>query len=308
MRNWGARVHEGGRFAGYRCVVVENATLRVTLLDGRGADVVEFLHKPTDTDFCTFARRGLRPPDASRGRPFMDIYYGGWQEVFPSGGTPCVHGGAQFDQHAEVALLPWRVEVVRDTPEQVVVALETRCLQTPFRLRRTLTLDATTPRLEVESTAFNESPSSLPVMWGQHLAFGAPYGGPDCRLTLPEGARVIPVPGSLELPALTQAPQPGERASVTYLTGFRDGRYTVRAPSRPVGLEVTWEAALLPYLWCWREAGTPGFPWYGREYFFGLEPFAGYPTEGLAAAVANGSALALPANGSRTLHWAAGVV
>ena len=152
MRNWGARVRDGARVAGYGALVVENSALRVTLLVDRGADVVEFLHKPTDTDFCTFSRRGLRGPAESAGRPFMDIYYGGWQEVFPSGGTPCTYAGAGFDQHAEVALLPWHPTILEDSPDRVVVALEVRCLQTPFRLRRVLTLDAGTPRLEVEST------------------------------------------------------------------------------------------------------------------------------------------------------------
>ena len=91
MRNWGARVRDGARVAGYGALVLENSALRVTLLVDRGADVVEFLHKPTDTDFCTFSKRGLRGPAESAGRPFMDIYYGGWQEVFPSGG-----GGLRF--------------------------------------------------------------------------------------------------------------------------------------------------------------------------------------------------------------------
>lgn len=307
MRNWGARLREDARFAGYRALVLENAELRVTLLTERGADVVEFLHKPTDTDFCTFSHRGLRPPAESAGRPFMDVYYGGWQEVFPSGGAPCRYADVDFDQHAEVALLPWRAQVLQDTPERVAVVLEARCLQTPLRLRREVALDAEGAVLEITSTAFNEGQAPFPVMWGQHLAFGAPYGGPDCRITLPPGARVVPTEGVLPLEALGTAPRVGETASVTYLTGFRDGVYSVRNPARPVGLEVRWDAAVLPYLWCWREAGSPGFPWYGREYFFGLEPFAGYPTDGLAAAVANGSALELPAGGTRTLRWSARV-
>ena len=203
--------------------------------------------------------------------------------------------------------MPWTVHVEEDTPDRVSVALEARCLQTPFRVRRVLRVDGATPTLEVQSTAYNESGLELPVMWGQHLAFGAPYGEPGCRIELPAGARVLPVPGSLELEALTRSPRVGEQASVTYLGGFPEGRYAVRNPRRPVGLEVRWDASMLPYLWYWREAGTPGFPWYGREYFFGLEPFAGYPTEGLAAAVANGSALRLAAGAARTLRWSAAI-
>ena len=48
----------------------------------------------------------------------------------------------------------------------------------------------------------------------------------------------------------------------------------------------------MPYLWYWQEFGaSEGYPWYGRHYNIGLEPFSSYPTDGLAEAVANGSAL-----------------
>jgi galactose mutarotase-like enzyme len=308
VRNWGARWHEVV-LAGYPALVLENASLRVTVLVGRGGDVVEFLHKPTDTDFCTFTRRGLPRAEEAQGKPFLDVYYGGWQEVFPSGGAPCRFAGAELDQHAEVALLPWRLASVEERPEAVAATLEVRCLQTPFALRRSLRLDAATPRLDVVSEATHEGAVPFPAMWGQHLAFGPPYLGPGARLELPPGARVVPTEGSEPLEALALAPPRGSRASVTYLTGFAEGRYRVHQPGRPVALEVRWDAALLPYLWCWREpAATPGYPWYGAEYLVGLEPFSSYPTLGLAAAVANGSALTFAPGETRTLRWSAAVV
>ena len=48
----------------------------------------------------------------------------------------------------------------------------------------------------------------------------------------------------------------------------------------------------MPYLWYWQEFGaTEGYQWYGRPYTTGLEPFSSYPTNGLAEAVENGTAL-----------------
>ncbi len=309
MRNWGARVRDDVTLLGYPALVLENAALRVTVLAGRGGDVVEFLHKPTDTDFCTFDARGLRPAAESAGRRFMDVYYGGWQEVFPSGGEPCRFGGAALDQHAEVSLLPWRLRVLRDDAAEVAVALEVRCLQTPFSLRREMRLEAEGARLRVRSTATNTGRVPHPAMWGQHLAFGAPYAGPGCRIELPEGAAVVPTAGACDLAALRAAPEPGAPSSVSYLTGFRDGRYALRNPGRSVAIEVRWDAAALPYLWCWREAGASGgFPWYGRDYLLGLEPFSSYPTLGLAAAVDNGSALPFEPGESRCVEWSAAVI
>lgn len=307
MRNWGARLRDDLVLRGYPALVLENPALRLTVLPGRGADVVEFLHKPTDTDFCTFSARGLRSAVESAGRPFMDLYYGGWQEVFPSGGAPCRFNGAALDQHAEVALLPWRVEVLRDDPEEVAVALEVRCLQTPFALRREMRLGAQEARLRVRSTATNPARVPLAAMWGQHLAFGPPFAGPGCEIALPDGARALA--GGCDLDALRRAPEVGEPSSVTYLTGFDDGRYVLSSPARAAAIEVRWDAQTLPYLWCWREAGAgSGYPWYGRDYFLGLEPFSSYPTQGLASAVANGSALLLGPGESRSLEWSASVL
>ena len=307
MRNWGARLRDDVVFLGYRALILENPALRVTVLSDRGGDIVEFLHKPTDTDFCTFGARDLRTAAETAGRPFMDVYYGGWQEIFPSGGAPCRFSGADLDQHAEVALLPWRVQILRDDADEVAVALETRCLQTPFTVRREMRLAAGEACLRVRSTAANTGAVPHPAMWGQHLAFGAPFAGPGCRIVLPRGAR--PVAGGLDLEDLAEAPPRGAPSSVTYLTGFAEGRYVVSNPVLPAAIEVCWDASVLPYLWCWREAGaSTGFPWYGRDYFLGLEPFSSFPTQGLASAVANGSALVLRPGEARSVEWSAAIL
>ncbi len=107
MRNWGARLRTDATLRGWPAVVLENEFLRLTVLPGKGADIVEFLHKPTDTDFCHFTAAGLRTPREVRDRPFLEQYEGGWQEVFPYGGAPGAYGGRQWDQHAEVSVLPW---------------------------------------------------------------------------------------------------------------------------------------------------------------------------------------------------------
>ena len=313
MRNWGARLRTDLALCGYAAVTLENPALRVTVLPGRGGDVVEFLHKPTDTDFCTFLARGLLPAAQARGRGFMETYYGGWQEVFPNGGPPSEYGGARFDQHGEVALRPWECRVTADDEREVAVELEVRCLQTPFRLRRELRLRAGEPALRVRCTATNEGLVPHPAVWGLHLAFGPPFGRPGCRIVLPDGARTEEDAGDhacgAQLATLAAAPVEGEPTSVTYLTGFRAGRYRVLAPGGVSGIEVEWDAALLPYLWCWREAGASvGFPWHGGAYIFGLEPFSSQPNAGLAAAVGNGSALGFLPGQSHTLQWSARVL
>ncbi|MFI6499832.1 DUF4432 family protein [Nonomuraea typhae] len=333
-RNWAARLR---RFTldGMAAVTLENEVLRVTVLPGKGGDVVEFLHKPTDTDFVWLSPQGLRDPAhhlhgaADDVAQFIDHYEGGWQEIFPSGGAPSVYRGARLAQHGEVAGLPWQCEVVADSPELVSVRLSVRTRRLPYRLERTLTLAAGRPVLEVEGRAGNDSGLPLHAMWGQHLVYGRPFLRPGCRIRLPEGVRVVPhhspindagrrvrAGGPWEWPVvpadgggttdLSVAPPQGSPSDVVYITGFPEGWYEI---SGEIGVRIHWDATLLPYLWMWQEFGaSTAYPWWGQAYVLGLEPFAGMPTDGLASAVANGTALTLEPYESKVLRWRAEVL
>ena|SRR5438445_699598 len=62
-RNYACRITEC-TFRGLRCVVLENQVIRVSVAADKGADIYEFLHKPTDTEFLLRTPLGLRaqPP------------------------------------------------------------------------------------------------------------------------------------------------------------------------------------------------------------------------------------------------------
>ncbi len=163
----------------------------------------------------------------------------------------------------------------------------------------------------------NESDVALRAMWGHHITFGRPFLTPGCRIRLPEGVTAIPHPVSLHsegrrvsgdgpfgwpvVPGvdggevdLGLLPPPGTAGELVYLTRFREGWYEVESPAHGIGCRVGWDAGTMPYLWFWQEFGAArGYPWYGRHYNIGLEPFSSYPTNGLAEAVENGTALSI---------------
>ena len=332
QRNWGPRVHRG-TWHGLRTVTLENERLRVTILVDKGTDVVEFLDKRRDLDFAWLTAGGVRDPRVSLaasvdpGMAFTDVYPGGWQEIFPSGGTPSEANGTRFGQHDEVATLPWDEAIVEDGEGAVAVRFTVRTQRTPFRLAKTLRLVAGEPILHVAATVANESDVELPAMWGQHLAFGRPFLHPGCRVVLPDGLPVTPHPAPPDAasgvrrvapepgrwPAVASAaggtvdlgvvPERGTPSELLYLSGFGAvGEYGVESDRHGAGLRVTWDAATLPYLWYWQEYGaTTGYPWYGRHHNIGLEPFSSYPSEGLAAAIANGTALRFGPGEERSL-------
>ncbi len=328
QRNWGARVREF-EWLGLPAVALENELLRVGVLAGKGSDVFELLYKPRDVDFVWLTERGFRPPDPAG--TFVDGYGGGWQEILPNGGAPSSQAGAAFGQHEEVSLLPWDYVIVEDVEERVAVRFSVACAKAPLRLVKDLRLEAGSARLEVEESLVNESPVSVRLMWGHHIALGAPFLAPGARIRLPDGVEGIPHPTALneggrrvaaaerfrwplasspegEEVDLSVLPPGGTASEIVYLTGFPERAwYEVGGDS--LGLRVEWDAGVMPYLWFWQEFGrTVGYPWYGRHWNVGLEPFSSYPTDGLAEAVANGTALELAPGERRAFSLTAEVV
>jgi hypothetical protein len=328
QRNWGARILEY-QFKGMRAVFLENELLRVGVLADKGTDVFEFNYKPRDMDFVWLTAGGVRNPTSYLSTSpdplatFMDYYPGGWQEIFPNGGAPSSYLGARFGQHGEVSNLPWDYEIVEDDENSVAVRFSVRTQKTPFYLEKELRLLSGERRLLVEETLTNESEVSLRAMWGHHLAFGRPFLEEGCRIRLPGGATAIPHDepthpegrrvrggtkytwpfaegesgGEVDLSVL---PEPGTIGEMLYLTDLSEGFYEVENQKKGLGLRVGWDVGQMPYLWFWQEYGASGFyPWYGRHYNIGLEPFSSYPTNGLEEAVDNGTALSLGARERR---------
>lgn len=284
QRNWGARVHETTHY-GIDAVVLENAKLRVTVLAGKGTDVAEFNYKPLDLDFAPVSPGGVREPRTDQGDAFLDHYPGGWQEVLPNGGVPGAHAGATYGQHGEVSVVPWDHTIERDEEDGVTVAFEIALRTVPLRLTKRLSLDRNTPALRVSETLVNESDVEVDAMWGHHIAFGPPFLNDNTTVDLP-----------VEL---------GRASSIEYLEG-RD-RYTIR--DERIGLRVSWDARTMPYLWVWQEhGGTTAYPWWGRLRTVGLEPFSSRPTDGLAEAVRNGTALRLKPREARAFDLTASVL
>jgi galactose mutarotase-like enzyme len=329
QRNWGSRILEY-QYKGMRVVLLENELLRVGVLTGKGADIFEFNYKPRDMDFVWLSAGGVRNPTSHLPTSpdplatFLDYYPGGWQEVFPNGGAPSSYLGASFGQHGEVSNLPWDYEIVEDGEDAVAVRFSVRTQKTPFYLEKVLRLRSGENRLRVEETLMNESETSLRAMWGHHIAFGRPFLEEGCRIHLPEGATVIPhdepihpegrrVRGgkrytwplaegnSGEEVDLSVLPGRGEISEMLYLTDLSEGRYEVENTRKGLGIRVEWEVGLMPYLWFWQEYGASRFyPWYGRHYNIGLEPFSSFPTNGLQEAVDNGTALSIEAHEKRS--------
>ena len=318
QRNWGTRVREV-TYKGMQLIELENESLRIGVLAGKGTDVIEFNFKPQDLDFAWLTAGGVRntagnlPSNPGPIDTFTDTFPGCWQEIFPNGGLPSTYDGARFGQHAEVSHLPWDVSITADSEKEVAITFSIRTLKSPYLVEKTMRLVAGDPTLYVEETITNESPLTVRAMWGHHIAYGRPFLDETTRIRVPDGMTFFAHPGSQERRVveggrwswpiadgmhggkvdLSKLPPSGEKSEMMYLEGFRDEAwYEVHHPGRQTSFRVEWDPKVMPYLWYWMEfEGDTGYPWYGRHYNVGLEPFSSWSPGGLAPAVENGTAL-----------------
>src|SRR5574341_1352986 len=161
-----------------------------------GADIFEFVYKPSDLDVLWQSPLPMRRPFvATSALPegaFHDYYYGGWQEVLPSAGwAKDPYLGTFQGLHGEVSLLPFEAAVEDDSADRVTLRLQTRCYRSPLLLERRMTLARGRPALLIAERLVNEAPVEFAVMWGHHPAFGPPFVDDSCVVQTP--ARTVRV-------------------------------------------------------------------------------------------------------------------
>ena len=323
-RNHGCRVSDAWTYRGLKTAVLENELLRVVVLVDKGADIYQLVHKPTDTDFLWRSPWGVRDPSRfvpTTGSPvglWMDTYEGGWQTVLPGGGFPSQYGDADMGLHAEVSTVPWDCAITDDSLDRVAIKCWVRSTRTPFFFEKTLALTSGSSVLEIDATLVNEGEEAAYCVWGEHIALGPPFLSEDCVIDAPGGTlfnhdvefhpnnRLMPGArgpwpwtetkddGHIDLSKIP--PKSVRSYDMSYVTDMPDGWYAVTNQRTGVGFGFAFPKEVFRYLWYWHSfGGGYGYPWYGRTYNIGLEPFTSYGNEGLASAIENGSALRVEA-------------
>lgn len=320
MRSWDLpRISTEYTYRGIDAALLETDSLRLTVLTGKGGDILEFRDKRTDTDVLYHADHNWQPPadrhvPAAEPTTWLDHYPGGWQVNLPIAGFGREIDGGSYGLHGESALLPWETSVLRDDTDGVTLGLTADLVRYPFTYERELHLPAGEPRLEVDERVTNEGGVELEYVWQQHVALGGPLLGPNARLDVPAETGVT----EREAPAFENgrlaydetfdwplAPTrdggtadlrevPGPDADLhdqCYATDLEAGWYALTNPDRDLGFALSFPTDPFECVWYWQPLG--GFhesPYFKRNYNVGLEPTTAYPSGDLPDAQrANGT-------------------
>lgn len=300
---------------GVRALRLENDVLVATILPDKGADIYELIHKPSGIDVLWKSPWG---PKGTGGVPsaldsatlWLEAYEGGWQEIFPSGGGPCVYKGVELNFHGEASLAAWEHEVTVAGGAAAEVRLRLRLRRSPFAIERLMRIEAGRPVVTLRGRIVNRGGEAMAAMWGHHPAYGAPILGPasvidtNARALLADDEYDVPhnplTPDELyawpmaelgdDTIDLSRLPAAGTpRQLLAYLHAFdgEHGWYGLTNPGLGLGVGLVWPTAIFPYAWFWQELrGTAGFPWYRDAYVMAIEPFSSIPGQGLVKAIA----------------------
>jgi galactose mutarotase-like enzyme len=309
----------GHHVGGWEAVTVASEHLTLTVLPERGAEVHALVDRASGVDVLFHAPWGLAPPGAppregADGHRFLELYAGGWQELFPSCNDPCTYRGRGLPFHGEVAAIPWQVEPDADLGLRCAID----CTTAPFRLERRMELAPDAARLTVAERVLNTGDEDWECTWGHHLVLGAPFIAAGTRfepaartlVTIPEmwedSARLEPgqrspwphgrlrAGGTVDLRELP-GPEAGSHDD-TYLTDLEAGTLRVSNASLGRALRLDFDAAVFRWIIAWMPfGGARALPLAGA-YALGIEPWVAQGS--LAEAAAAGVALTVPAGGT----------
>jgi hypothetical protein len=296
-------------------LALENDQVRVVVLPDKGADITSLVVKPEEIELLWQSPWGQQPSGGvstaeNSQVAWLDAYQGGWQEIFPSGGGPCHYKGVELNFHGEASTSVWDVQRQEVTDDYAELTLALRLRRSPFRIERTMRLDAGTSVLRLRERVTNEGGETMEFMWGHHPAFGAPFLSDRCRIdTNARSVRADPgfdgphnplAPGSLnqwprvirndQETDLSQVPSEVDqrRHTMAYLGDFAGdhGWYAISNEELGVGVGLAWPTEVFPFAWFWQEMhASAGYPWYRGVYTMAIEPFTSWPGGGLTSVI-----------------------
>jgi len=164
------RIDTNWAYCAIPAVRLENPFLALTVLPGRGANILEIFDKSRDRNVLWRADR-MQPKPVRLKDDFDDHWAGGWDDIFPTG-RPCENAdGDKLPYLGELWSMPHEAEVSENGPARVALTTSLNTPITPARFKRTITLSDDDPRMVVDYSIKNTGTRSFAFQWGIHPVF-----------------------------------------------------------------------------------------------------------------------------------------
>jgi galactose mutarotase-like enzyme len=298
-----ARVVRNWSIHGFEACILENASLRVTVLPELGGKVLELVDKAADRDLLWHNPR-LPLRRAPYRAEFDDWWSGGWDEVFPTGDI------ARFDNEplpymGELWSVPWSVQQPEGESDcTVTTSVETT--MTAAHFERRLELRGDEPVLRARYQLTNVGLRPMPFLWGIHPALAVTDAH---RLDVPASQMLVGVSSGPSFgnvgetytwPFVVNPSSPSEPCDMRvvrpasdsvfgghWATDLREGWLAATDRGRHRGVALSFSLDVFPNAWLWLTYGG----YRGHRHVI-LEPWTGRPMQ-LQDAIAAGTARSL---------------
>ncbi len=322
-RHYACRVNDHITWQGMRAVLIQNELIQVLILADKGTEIVQFLYKPTDTDFLWHSKHALHNPGAypklagDDAATFFDHWSGGWFEAFPNNGWCKTYKNSYLGFFGETLNVPWEVTILKDTPQEVRVGFWFKTFRSPFIIQKVIGIKSGIPALFFDEQITNIGGETLDFAWGHHPVVGPPFLDKHCRISMPD-CKVVTFhdedgPGN-RMKLFQEAPWPiikgvddkpldlrlvpgpeSNSMDNCYMIDFIDEAFcAVTNTQQKVGFGLSWDVSVFRYFWLWQAlGGGEGWPWYHGSYQMAIEPWTTYPCTGLLDAIERGTTLQL---------------
>ena len=299
------RIDDRWTLRGLPVVILENASLRVTICPALGARVLHFEHRASGHDLLWHNPR-IEHREVPIGSSYDDNFAGGWDELFPNDLAGPVDGEF-YPDHGELWCQPWQYQIISSGPDSVTLHLSRTGAVTTTTVEKWVTLDARESQLRFRHKITNHGPRALDFLWKLHPALAIDAGdridvpGATAQLVNPAFGRTSSPP-EFDWPIATQPdgtsvdlsvvpPLDGTRDFV-YVRDLSAGWCALRRTQLGLGFGLVFPTDIFPSVWLFMTFGG----WRGLSTVV-LEPCTTVPKD-LNAAIAAGTARHLGAGES----------
>jgi Domain of unknown function (DUF5107) len=283
-----ARVTGDWAVRGLDAWILENASLRVTVLPELGGKVLELVDKAADRDLLWHNPR-VPPRRAPYRAEFDDWWCGGLDEVFPTGDVSRLDD-EPLPYMGELWSVPWSVRVDEGASGcSVTTSVETT--MATARFERRLELRGDEPVLRAEYRLTNIGPRPLPFVWGIHPALAVTDRH---RIDVPASRMVVDVSSGPSFgsagqtytwPFLSDPASDRGRHDMRvvrpaadavfgghWATDLKEGWLALTDEGTRRGIAISFSTNVFPVAWLWLSYGGHR----GHRYAI-LEPWTGRP-------------------------------